>query len=239
MKHAIFHVVAIITLAANVCHATDVSDVWSAADHPNNLANGAIAIGYDGANNVTALTVTPIDGGMVSLSGDAMLFADGAEIRIAAPGKFMLSNELTGSGKISLTNTDTTAQIEYNGTLLYTNRWTTMFAGRQLADYAPVKSIRRESAGVYDQGIYYPYNVRRYVDDGVSYMSIQLMASQPTTTRALLMRLRQNGDNIEGIVDRACYYSGRFIHGEDIEKVIAIVPKQVQAIRDMSVTWKG
>ena len=96
-----------------------------------------------------------------------------------------------------------------------------MFSGRQLADYAPVKSIRREGSGVYDQGIYYPYNVRRYEDGGVAYMSIQLMASQPTTTRVLMMRLRQNGDNIEGIVDRACYYARRFIHGEDAEKVIA------------------
>ena len=221
MKQALFQVAAIATLTATVCYATDVSDSWTATGLPNSLADGAITIGYDGANNVAALTVTPIGGGTVSLSGDAMPFADGAEIRIAAPGKFILSNELTGSGKISLTNTDATAQIEYDGDLLSTNRWTTMFAGQQLADYTPVKSIRREGSGVYDQGIYYPYNVRRYIDDGMSYMSIQLMASQPTTTRALLMRLRQNGDNIEGIVDRACYYTGRFIHGEDIEKVIA------------------
>ena len=228
MKQAIFQVAAIATLTATVCYAADVSDSWSAAGLPNSLADGAITIGYDGADNVTTLTVTPVNGGTVSLSGDAMPFADGAEIRIAAPGKFMLSNELTGSGRISLTNTESTAQIEYDGDLLYTNRWTTMFAGRQLADYTPVKSIRREGSGVYDQGIYYPYNVRRYVEDGVSYMSIQLMASQPTTTRALLMRLRQNGDNIEGIVDRACYYQGRFVHGEDIEKLLvrhAIVPE--------------
>ena len=221
MKRTISQVAVLVALTVTLCHAADVSDSWSAAGLPNSLANGAIVIGYDGANNVTALTVTPIDGGTVSLSGDAMPFADGAEIRIAAPGKFMLSNEMTGSGRISLTNTDVIAQIEYDGSPLYTNRWTTMFAGRQLADYAPVTSIRREGSGVYDQGIYYPYNVRRYVEDGMSYMSIQLMASQPTTTRALLMRLRQNGEDIEGVVDRACYYQGRFIHGEDIEKVIA------------------
>ena len=221
MKRTFSQVAVLAALTAILCHAADVSDSWTATGLPNSLADGAITIGYDGANNVATLTVTPIGGGTVSLSGDAMPFADGAEIRIAAPGKFMFSNELTGSGRISLTNTDANAQIEYDGDLLSTNRWTTMFAGRQLADYVPVKSIRREGSGVYDQGIYYPYNVRRYMEDGVSYMSIQLMASQPTTTRALLVRLRQNGDNIEGVVDRACYYAGRFIHGEDIEKVIA------------------
>ena len=201
-------------------HADDM-DVWTAASHPSSLANGTVQIEYDSSWNVTALTATPANSGTVSLSGDAMPLANGAELRMASAGKLVLANELTGNGKVVVTNADVAAQIVYDGTLLYTNRWTTMFAGRQLADYAPVKSIRREGAGVYDQGIYYPYNVRRYEDGGVAYMSIQLMASQPTTTRVLLMRLRQNGDDIEGIVDRACYYTGRFIHGEDIEKVIA------------------
>jgi len=199
----------------------DEVDVWTATAHPSSLANGTVQLEYDSAWNVTALTVTPANGGTVSLSGDAMPLADGVELRMAAAGKLVLENELTGNGRVVVTNADAAAQIVYDGAPLYTNRWTTMFAGRQLADYAPVNSIRREGSGVYDQGIYYPYNVRRYEDGGVSYMSIQLMASQPTTTRALLMRLRQNGEDIEGIVDRACYYQGRFIHGEDIEKVIA------------------
>ena len=203
-----------------VAYADD-TDVWTASAHPSSLANGTVQIEYDSSWNVTALTATPANGGTVSLSGDAMPLADGAELRMAAAGKLVLANELTGNGRVVVTNVVAAAQIVYDGALLYTNRWTTMFAGRQLVDYAPVKSIRREGSGVYDQGIYYPYNVRRYEDGGVAYMSIQLMASQPTTTRVLLMRLRQNGDNIEGIVDRACYYTGRFIHGEDIEKVIA------------------
>ena len=220
MKHAISRIVVVSVLTAAVCNATDVSGVWTAAGHPSELVDGAIVIEYDDADNVTALTVAPENGGTVSLSGDAIPFADGAEIRMASAGRLVISNELSGSGMVVLTNTDAAVRIEYDGSLLYTNQWTTMFTGRQLADYAPVKSIRREGSGVYDLGIYYPYNVRRYEDNGVLYMSIQLMASQPTTTRAILMRLRQNGDNIEGIVDRACYYAGRFIHGEDIEKLI-------------------
>lgn len=216
-------VVALCAFSMLMCAATnaDDTDVWTAAAHPASLANDAVQIEYDSSWNVTALTATPANGGTVSISGDAMPLANGAELRMAAAGKLVLANELTGSGRVVVTNADVAAQIAYDGTLLYTNRWTTMFTGRQLADYAPVKSIRREGSGVYDQGIYYPYNVRRYEDGGVAYMSIQLMASQPTTTRALLMRLRQNGDDIEGIVDRACYYTGRFIHGEDVEKVIA------------------
>ena len=213
-------VVVICSVLAAICSAADMTARWTASDHPLSLSDDAITFEYDASYNITALTVTPVAGGTVTLSGDALPFVAGTQIRMATAGRLVISNELSGSGMVVITNVDAAAQIEYNGTLLYTNQWTTMFTGRQLADYAPVKSIRREGSGVYDTGIYYPYNVRRYVDGGISYMSIQLMASQPTTTRALLMRLRQNGDNIEGIVDRACYYTGRFIHGEDIENVI-------------------
>ena len=208
------------SLVIAICSATDITVRWTASDHPLTLSDDAVTFEYDASYNITALTVTPVASGTVTLSGDALPFVAGTQIRMATAGRFVISNEISGSGTVVITNVDSAAQIEYNGTLLYTNQWTTMFTGRQLTDYAPVKSIRREGSGVYDTGIYYPYNVRRYEDGGISYMSIQLMASQPTTTRALLMRLRQNGDNIEGIVDRACYYAGRFIHGEDIEKVI-------------------
>ena len=202
--------------------AGNVTIPWDASSTPVTLgdaATGLLEFTYaDGA--VKTIMATPVDGGTIVLTGDAISFATSATNIMAAAGRFVISNELSGSGMVTLMNADAAAQIVYSGAPLYTNRWTTMFTGRQLADYAPIRSIRREGSGVYDTGIYYPYNVRRYEDGGVSYMSIQLMASQPTTTRALLMRLRQNGDNIEGIVDRACYYTGRFIHGEDIEKVI-------------------
>ena len=213
--------ICVAVIGIGVTAYSDETAVWTAAAHPSSLANGIVQIEYDSSWNVTALTATPANGETVSLSGDALPLANGTELRMAAVGKLVIANELTGNGRVVVTNADVATQIIYDGTLLSTNRWTTMFSGRQLADYAPVKSIRREGSGVYDQGIYYPYNVRRYEEGGVVYMSIQLMASQPTTTRALLMRLRQNGDNIEGIVDRACYYTGRFIHGEDVEKVIA------------------
>lgn len=204
--------------------SAEVEAVWNASETPDTLAGGALAFTYEDGK-VKTVTATPSEGETVLLSGDTMTFAAGAEVRMASGGKLAFANALAGEGKLKVLNTAADATIEYSGSLLYTNMWTTMFVGRNLDDYRPVKSVRRSGSGVYDPGVYCPYNVKRTEVDGQKQMSIQLMTAQGANgaafhTRALLVRLRQNGADIEGILDRACYLDGRVALGEDFEQMV-------------------
>lgn len=223
MKNALCVVVSVSLSLLALSSSADVEVEWRASETPAYLADGALAFTYEGGA-VKTLTVTP-GGEALVVSGDAMAFAPDAELRMAAGGRLAFANDLAGTGKLKILNTAADATIEYSGSLLYTNMWTTMFVGRSLDDYRPVKSVRRGGSGVYDAGVYCPYNVKRAEVGGQSQMSIQLMTAQGANgsaynTRALLVRLRQNGADIEGILDRACYLEGRVALGEDFEKMV-------------------
>ena len=214
----------IMSLLAVLCceglFAVDVECSWT-VQCPQSLADGAVQFTYDGEGNVSSITVTPIDGGDVVLSGEAIPLASDAVIKLAAPGRFVVENALNGSGLLTVTNSILDHVIEYDGARLDTEEWTSMFKDRSLADYVPLKSIRGSGNGEYDTGVYSPYGVKRFEEDGYSQMSVTLIKVNATLSESkiVLMRLRQNGSDIEGIIDRACFHSKRCIYGEDIEKL--------------------
>lgn len=212
----------IIALCSGMLLAADVECTWT-AEKPVSLGDGAVKFAYDDGGSVAGIEVSPLDGGAVSLSGDAMPLAADVRIEFKSPGRLVINNSLTGEGCVAVTNSASDRRLEYDGARLGTADWTLMFSNALLADYVPLKSIRGSGNGEYDAGVYYPYNVKRFEKDGFSQMSVTLVQAKAgfVESKIVLMRLRQNGANIEGILDRACYHSTRHIHGEDIERLIA------------------
>ena len=114
--------------------AVDVVCSWT-VQCPQSLVDDAVQFAYDGEGNVSSITVTPVDGGDVVLSGEAMPLASGAVIKLSAPGRFIVENALNGSGSFTITNSIPDHVIEYDGARLDTEEWTPMFKDRSLADY--------------------------------------------------------------------------------------------------------
>ena len=209
-------------LCSGALAAADIECEWT-DERPATLGDGALAFAYDGDGKISRIEVSPADGGSVMLSGDAMTLAADVRMEFKSPGRLVVGNSLSGAGCVAVTNAVPGCRLEYDGVRLATDGWTVMFPNASLAAYAPLKSIRGSGNGEYDAGVYYPYNVKRFVRDGFEQMSMTLVQSKARSveSKIILMRLRQNGSDIEGIIDGACYHRTRHLHGEDIEKVIA------------------
>ena len=69
---------------------------------------GKIAITYDTVETgkIKTLVATPADGETLTVTGDAMTFAAGATISMAADGKLIFANDVTADGALALNRTD-------------------------------------------------------------------------------------------------------------------------------------
>ena len=83
--------------------ATELPWTAGAAD-----LGGKIAITYDAVETgkVKTLVATPADGETLTVTGDAMTFAAGATISMAADGKLIFANDVASDGALSLDRTD-------------------------------------------------------------------------------------------------------------------------------------
>ena len=82
--------------------AADVSYPYT----PGNTNPGAgVTIAFDG-DNVTSLTVTPTDGGTVTLTGNPVTFADGATITLASSGTVSFAEKVTTLGALTIVRGD-------------------------------------------------------------------------------------------------------------------------------------
>ena len=85
--------------------AADNSYPWTAGD--TSLGDGAVTITYDGeTTDIATLTVNPTGGGTITLTGDAMTFADDATITLATSGTVSFASQVTTLGKLSLVRSD-------------------------------------------------------------------------------------------------------------------------------------
>ena len=121
---------------------------WSAAVKPSSLADDAVQFEYSG-DSVSAITVSPVDGGAIWISGDEMPVAADATITFTAPGTLGFSNAVTcagnlmvnGSGEMTrswhdgLASTFTTA-ADLKASLLPTN-FVTLFTDMNLDEWEP------------------------------------------------------------------------------------------------------
>ena len=69
---------------------------------------GKIAITYDAVatDKIKTLVATPLDGETLTVTGEAMTFAAGATISMAADGRLIFANNVTADGALSLNRTD-------------------------------------------------------------------------------------------------------------------------------------
>ena len=79
---------------------------WSATDKtflPND--GGATVLCEDETANVTNLTISPVNGGTVTISGE-MTFADNATVTLTSSGTVSFASQVTTLGKLSLSRSD-------------------------------------------------------------------------------------------------------------------------------------
>lgn len=107
--------VAAVLAGAMTC-AADSSYTYSAGD----TGSGAVAITYDeGTTNIKTLTANTA-GDTVSISGDAMTFADGATITLASSGTVSFAQKVTTLGATTLVRGDD-AYRSWTGTAMTTD----------------------------------------------------------------------------------------------------------------------
>ena len=123
--------------------AGNVTLTWDASADPlpatlGNAETGLLEFTYvDG--KVKSLTATPVDGGSIVLTGDAISFAAAATNYMAAAGELVFSNAVTGAGNLVSTlksNDAIERYIDYSGDNL-TTEYKTIFTNRRLSDWMP------------------------------------------------------------------------------------------------------
>ena len=97
---------AIATVMAMPTKVFGAEYTWNQGD--TMLGGGKVTITYDETetSQVKTLTATPAGGETLTITGDAMTFADGATIAMAVDGKLIFANDVTAEGALSLTRTD-------------------------------------------------------------------------------------------------------------------------------------
>ena len=94
---------ATMALAATPASATSLTYAAGGTD-----LDGKVVITYDAtdASKIATLVATPSGGETLTISGDAMTFAAGATISMAADGKLIFANDVASDGALSLDRTD-------------------------------------------------------------------------------------------------------------------------------------
>ena len=109
-------IIAAVVSGALMGVAADNSYPWTAGD--TSLGDGAVTITYDGeTTDIATLTVNPTDGGTITLTGDAMTFADGATIMLSSSGTVSFAEQVTTKGALSLSRSDG-AYVVWTGNVL-------------------------------------------------------------------------------------------------------------------------
>ena len=180
-----------VAMSVIVCGAFTpaVGDVYIESDAPSSLASGKIVFDYDNSGKITQLRMNPDAGETLCLSGDTLNFAEGAKLLPGQNGVSCISNAISAVGilQIGVTN------MSYNGSLLKSDSYTTMFRNVNINDISPISS---DSTGVQYTGsrMYYPYHIVRTDNT----LRVEFQALHDTYIKCYQIELRQNGNDIEG-----------------------------------------
>ena len=209
--------VATVTLPMAV-NAANQTLTYTAADKPATLGTGGeLAFTYDG-DTVTKIVSNVAKGDTVYLKGDTLAFGTDATIETAGLGDLVISNALSGTSGLLVTNTSS-AQLTaewWGDNLLDTNAWTTVFENVDLDDIELVSSDNsawnaiHKVSGFSNPQLMYPYWVRTNTVNGVKTMTAQLQCwVRPATTAATVkyvgIELKQDGANVAARATTAGY----------------------------------
>jgi len=228
-----------VAMLAGLVQAADVSCEWAATDMPETLAEGKVAIRYDGSGSIQSLTASPTAGDTIILTGDEMPFAADAKIQIATEGRLEISNAVTCAGNLSVTGCAAVITRSWNDgvastladptqALLPTNSFRLMFENMDLDEWEPVE-FRGDIPANIGSGWYFPNHFKaeyfkRRIVNGEKQMFVDLKAtggssgdSKNPWTKGVRIVLRQNGLNVEGkAIDS--WYGNRLYEGMCIEE---------------------
>ena len=208
--------------AASSAFAVDVAVEWKAGEKPESLGDGAVSLTYD-EDAVSALAVTPSDGGAVTMTGDPIQMGADASVSFGAPGTMRFSNAVeTASGALTLgTPSEDTDSLYFvtGGSADSTEilsvdaaEPTLVFENRRLADYEPAYAhffvhtaggAKWNVAPELEKEILRPYNAAR--EDGaltVQFQGVTRFHDYPHTA-SITIKFMQDGDNIVAYVVRA------------------------------------
>ena len=101
------------------------------------LADGKVQIVYDAADKITALALMPAAGETLALGGDALPFADGAQIVTGADGEAVVSNAVSFDGAAAFGVGEKTW---HTGTMLTQSSYTTVFENTWLDMISPLRA---------------------------------------------------------------------------------------------------
>ena len=201
-----------------VCAAANQTLTYAAADKPATLGTGGeLAFTYDG-DMVTRIVSHAAKGDTIYLKGDQINFGTDATIETAGLGDLVISNKISGTSGLLVTNTSS-AQLTmewWGDSLLDTNAWTTVFTNVDLDDIGLVSSDNKawndihNVSGFSNPQLMYPYWVRTNMVDGVKTMTAQLQCwvvpkSGSPVVKYVGIELKQDGANIAARATTAAY----------------------------------
>ena len=183
-----------------------------------------IAIEYDvnDATKVKSITATVAAGKTVTLTGGTIDFAANAFVKLSGPGNFVVENDLTGVNGLVVTNAEDACIIDYKDGLLPSKTFKTIFPDVDLDDITVLYGDQRPENGVvsmYNNQIHFPKVVRRFTQNGVKMMSLQMQIQYTTSgknvTKCVALEMTQAADGVAARVVAACYPES-YLEGEDL-----------------------
>ena len=203
--------------------AGDVTIPWDASATPATLgdaATGLLEFAYaDGA--VSNITVHPVGGGTIVMTGDQIDFSSLAYVTMAGTGELVFSNKVTGAWNL---NVESAIQdyntLSYDGANLDTS-YTTIFPNQNLSDWMPLKTGNVGGKGWWQSDNIPTYHIRQEADGSIT---AQRQAYSGDMVLVLKFQLKQIGADIAGRVLRAGYWNrtfGKGVLGDDFDAVIA------------------
>ena len=209
-RRAVFAATA--ALATFAALAADQTLTFSAASKPAALGTGGeVAFTYSG-DKVTKIVANVAYGDTVYLRGDALAFGEGATIETAGLGDLVISNAISGTSGLLVTNTSSnTGWLDYTGELLCSNAWTTVFRSAHIGDFEIVSADMTQGrhTGLSNPQVMYPYWQETNDVGGVAHMMFQLQryvsGAAATVVKCVKVEMRQAGDDVEARIPEAYY----------------------------------
>jgi len=208
--------------------AGDVTLTWDASATPATLGDaetGLLEFTYIGGV-VSNITVHPVNGGTIVMTGDQIDVCSLSHIIMAAGGELVFSNVVHGAANLYCESTADSSErtISYSGGSIGTE-YVTLFANQNLEDWMPLKTGNSGSRGWWSAASsdnIPTYNIRRETDGTIT---AQRQAKIDTHLFGVVkFQLKQSGTDIAG----RCVYAGYWNDtlgigklGDDADAVIA------------------
>ena len=204
--------------------AGNVTLTWDASADPlpttlGDASTGLLEFTYvDGV--VSNITVHPVDGGTIVLTGDQINVCSLSHVIMAEVGELVFSNAVKGAANIYCESTvQNYNTISYSGANFDTE-YKTIFANQNLDDWMPYETGNAGGKGWWKTDGIKTYNIRHETDGS---LTAQRQADLGSGLMGIVkFQLRQNGANIDGRVIYAGYWDKtKGPVGTDSDDVIA------------------